>query len=63
LIGKWQTQLELLDFAYLKHKNEKKKSNNTLVILLEKWQIKFEQLVLFIQKVIMRKVIALDIWL
>jgi len=61
LIGKWQTQLELLDFAYLKHKNEKKKSNNTLVILLEKWQIKFEQLVLFIQKVIMRKVIALDI--
>jgi len=61
LIGKWQTQLELLDFAYLKHKNEKKKSNNTLVILLEKWQIKFEQLVLFIKKVIMRKVIALDI--
>ncbi len=48
-LEKWQTQLELLDFAHLKQKNEKHMSNNTLVIWLGKWKINFEQLVLFIQ--------------
>jgi hypothetical protein len=50
-------------FCLFETQKWKKKSNNTLVIWLEKWQINFEQLVLFILKVTMRKVTALNIWL